>query len=139
MLFGKTNWLYINSFSRRESWLVRHVTEAEITKTEFTEICLTIKSHWVKHPLVSTQSSSFHFPPCHFPLPPPPSSMTGCLLGLTYESSLTLGYSKCPADSFAVISQSVLPVTMGTFGRQVTFGRQCEEGPEEHGCQAGER
>ncbi len=45
--------------------------------------------------------------------------MTGCLLGLTDDSSLTLGHSKCLADSFAVISQFVLPVTVGTFGRQV--------------------
>ena len=28
--------------------------------------------------------------------------MTGCLLGLTYDTSLTLGHCKCPADSFAV-------------------------------------
>ena len=58
------------------------------------------------------------------PLPPSslsvclPSPMIGCLLGLTYDSSLTLGQSKCPADSFAIISQFVLPVTVGTFGRQ---------------------
>lgn len=48
-----------------------------------------------------------------------PSSTTGCLLGLTHDSSLTLGHSKCPADSFAIISQFVLPVMVGTLGRQV--------------------
>ena len=65
---------------------------------------------------------------CHFISPraasssslcPPPSSRTVSLLGLTRDSSLTLGHSKCPADSFAVISQFVLPVTVGTFVRQV--------------------
>lgn len=50
---------------------------------------------------------------------PPPSSRTVGLLRLTHDSSLTLGHSKCPADSFAVISQFVLSVTVGTFVRQV--------------------
>lgn len=74
-----------------------------------------------------TQPSSFLFisrPATSLFLPPmfdPPFqfSTTGYLLGLTYYSSLTLGCSKCPADSFAVISQFVLPVTVSTFGRQV--------------------
>lgn len=77
----------------------------------------------MKHPLVSNTALIFSFPT--LPLPWSslsvclPSSTTSCLLGLTYDSSLTLGHSKCPADSFAVISQFVLLVTVGTFGRQV--------------------
>ena len=72
---------------------------------------------------MSAAALIFSFPA--LPLPPSfpsvclSSSTTGCLLGLTYDSSLTLGHSKCPADSFAIISQFVLPVTVGTFGRQV--------------------
>lgn len=72
-----------------------------------------------------TQPSSFHFishPDTFLFLPLTvclPSSMTGCRLGLTYDSSLTPGHSKCPADSFAIISQFVLLVMPGTFGRQV--------------------
>lgn len=67
------------------------------------------------HLFISRPATSLFLPPCLTP----PSSTTGCLLGLTYDSSLTLGRSKCPADSFAVISQFVLPVTVSTFGRQV--------------------
>lgn len=96
---------------------------AEFTKTDLTEVNLTAKSHFVRHPLVSAAALIFSFPA--LPLPPSfpsvclSSSTTGCLLGLTYDCSLTLGHSKCPADSFAIISQFVLPVTVGTFGRQV--------------------
>lgn len=65
---------------------------------------------------------------CHTHLPafeskPPQLSTIGCPLGLTYDSCLTLGCSKCPADSFAVILQFVLPVTVSAFGRQVRVKR----------------
>lgn len=55
--------------------------------------------------------------------------MTSCLLALTYDSALTLGHCKCPADSFAVIWQSVLLVTVGTRGGQARVrGAQRREG-----------
>ncbi|KAM3593713.1 uncharacterized protein V6R79_019796 [Siganus canaliculatus] len=37
----------------------------------------------------------------------------------TYDFNSTLGHSERPADSFAIISQFVLPVRVGSFGRQV--------------------
>lgn len=46
-------------------------------------------------------------------------SNTALVFSLSHDSIFTAGHSKCPADSFAVISQFVLSVTVGTLGRQV--------------------